>query len=88
MDELNDYFEDCCIIGDNESVKVKDIFNNYRDWCSRNSYSIMKKVEFKLKVEARGYKRQKAKDGWYWTGISIKNIAADTNVLMDENSLI
>jgi putative DNA primase/helicase len=57
QDVLGAFFEECCIMVEEESVYVKwsTLFETYQEWCKRSGESVMKKRVFSDRLKERGF---------------------------------
>lgn len=73
-DRIGGFIEDCCAVGDDYKILRGNLYTMYRKWCSRaeNSYKPIGSTSFYGELDMRGYPVKRLSDGWYVTGIKIK----------------
>lgn len=73
-DRVNSFVEECCELGENEKVMRGTIYAAYRAWCCKaeNKYNPMGSTSFYKELNWRGYSPKRQSDGWYITGLKLK----------------
>lgn len=72
------FFEDCCVVDENEQVKRSDIYSNYQTFCIKNSYDVLQCQKFWRALKAHWndknytFKIKKIKGYEYFVGFNIK----------------
>lgn len=72
------FFEDCCIVDSNEQIKRSDIYNNYQNFCIKNSYDVLQCQKFWRAIKAHWndknytFKIKKIKGYEYFVGFNIR----------------
>jgi putative DNA primase/helicase len=75
MDVLGDFFENCVISGDNESVTVKDLYEAYTTFCNDNGENKERlgKKKFNERVTDRDFDQYRAgKNILTWRGLGMR----------------
>ena len=74
--ELRDFFDETCVMGNENEVKARELYNQYKKWCETNRERHMSETAFGSKVTSRGVcKKVHRSTGNYYTGIALKAIA-------------
>ncbi len=77
MDAIGRFIQDCCITGVERSTKSSELYKVYRDWCRENNEYELTQTKFSIRIEERGFTKQKTRIGNYWNNIAI--LVTDTN---------
>jgi len=73
VDTIETFITDQCIISDYISIKAKDLYKAYSEWCHDNNEYQFKSRDFYKNVELKGFeKRNAAKNHVHFFGISLK----------------
>lgn len=71
MDIIAQFISENCEIGENRSVRARDIYQRYKHWASENSEYLMSATKFGKEM-AKRYKRKHDRNGWYYLNIQLK----------------
>ena len=72
MDVVAGFIDDCCFLSPNTSVKAKDLYQAYRQWCHENETYIMSNPKFGTEMGNKDFERKRQSDGNYYVGIGLK----------------
>lgn len=72
MDNLSEFFEECCDVDGCRKIKASDFNRLYEDWCSRSGVQFMGIKKFKAALIERGYKLKKTGGSDHWIGLGMK----------------
>lgn len=76
-DELKDFFADCCDLGDARFwVRLKFLYKEYQDWCSRSGFNPDTQKTFSQKLAERGLKKDRDSTGILFYGVKLKTPSA------------
>lgn len=56
MDILAQFFTDCCVENPSATVKTKDLYEAYSNWCENNGETASKKRAFGMRLQEKGFK--------------------------------
>lgn len=80
MDILGGFLRDSCVLEPGHSVRAKDLYQKYTDWCESNGESAVKQRTFGRKLKERGLKNKKSTGGFvWWFGIGIVDEVDDSD---------
>lgn len=63
MDALSGFIDDRCVTGEFVESKVKDLYNEYENWCEENGEKAMSKKLFGFKLDEKGFDSYKGTGG-------------------------
>jgi len=73
MDLLAPFLEDCCVIGANEDVTIKELYVAYTKYCEETGERYMGKKKFGGRLREKGFDQGQRADARYWVGIGLKD---------------
>lgn len=73
MDTIEHFINDCCITGDEYTVKVPDMYDAYCKWCTDNREHEMSNIKFSKKLKEKGFEQSRTKYARHWEGIGLLN---------------
>lgn len=71
MDTIEHFIDECCVIGEQCTVKIADIYDKYCNWCNENREHELSNIRFSKKLKEKGYDQQRGQFSRYWTGIGL-----------------
>lgn len=63
MDILGQFLSDCCVIRANVRVSVKDLYEQYKDWCKETGEYETTQRKFNRRLEERGFIKKRSGKG-------------------------
>lgn len=63
MDILGQFLSDCCVIKANVRVSVKDLYEQYKDWCKETGEYETTQRKFNRRLEERGFIKKRSGKG-------------------------
>ena len=74
MDNLGEFLEDMCLIGDAYRTKPSTLYTAYQHWCSENTKDPLAANEFGTRLTERGFPGKKGSHGVRWRlGIALRD---------------
>ena len=70
-DELNEFLEECCIVGDEYEAKSSDLYKAYKSWCEGNGLNHESIKNFSQLLIKKNFENVRKKKGKFWQGIGI-----------------
>lgn len=75
-DSIKDWLEECCVTGDIHTTSIKDIYDNYVQYCEDNHEHPCSRKRLSQKLQARGIITvTRTFSTRYWKGIGLKSVA-------------
>ena len=71
MDAIGRFIQDSCITGTEKTTKSSNLYKGYREWCRENNEYEFTQTKFSLRMEERGFTKQKTRIGNYWNNIAL-----------------
>lgn len=71
-DWLQQYIDERCDTGPEKAISVTALLIDYRSWAEHQGDYARKRTDFQKAMEARGYQKEKHRDGWYWHGLALR----------------
>jgi putative DNA primase/helicase len=73
MDVLGNFIKECCIQSPGVSIKARELFKCYQEWCDDHNEHAVSERFLGLRLKEMGLEQKRMNDGRYWQGIQIKN---------------
>lgn len=71
MDTIEHFLDDCCLIGDQYTVNVGDLYDRYCEWCTENREHELSSIKFTKKLKEKGYEQGRNMVTRYWKRIGL-----------------
>ena len=71
MDVLGNFIKECCAEGTGKSIRVRELFKAYQDWCDENNEHAVSERFFALRLKEMGYERSRTADARWWNGLQL-----------------
>jgi putative DNA primase/helicase len=72
MDVIGNFIRERCVKGEGCSIRARELFKCYQDWCEENNEHACSERFFGLKLKELGLEQKRFGDGRYWQGLGIK----------------
>jgi putative DNA primase/helicase len=72
MDVIGNFIRERCVQLEGLSVKARELFKCYQDWCDDNNEHGCSERLFGLRLKELGLEQKRCNDGRYWQNIGIK----------------
>jgi putative DNA primase/helicase len=73
MDAIGNFLRERCIQGDGCSIRSRELFKNYQDWCDENNERAGNERFFGLRLKELKIQQKRMSDGRYWQNMTLKN---------------
>jgi putative DNA primase/helicase len=71
MDSIGNFIKERCVIQPNATIKLKPLYEAYKEWCEEVGERASNSRMFKKRMEERGFKQGRDASSRFWVGISI-----------------
>jgi len=72
MDVIGNFIKECCIQKTGVSIRIKELFKAYQDWCNENNERVCSERFFSLRLKEMGFQQNRSAESRYWTGLKVK----------------
>jgi putative DNA primase/helicase len=72
MDVLGNFIKECCIQGPGCSVRARELFRAYQEWCDENNEHACSERFLSLRLKELGLERTRTAEARYWQGIGLR----------------
>jgi putative DNA primase/helicase len=72
MDVIGNFIKERCIQGPGCSIRARELFKCYQDWCDENNEHACSERFLGLRLKELGIGQKRMGDGRYWQGLGIK----------------
>jgi putative DNA primase/helicase len=72
MDVIGNFIKERCIQSDGASIRARELFKCYQDWCDENNEHAVSERFFGLRLKELGIEQKRLGDGRYWQGIGLR----------------
>jgi putative DNA primase/helicase len=72
MDIIGNFLKECCIQKDGVSIKARELFKCYQEWCNENNERAVCERILGLRLKELGISQKRSNDGRYWQGICLR----------------
>jgi putative DNA primase/helicase len=72
MDVIGNFIKECCIQTEGVSIRSRELFKSYQDWCDENNEHAVSERFFGLRLKELGLGQKRFGDGRYWQGIGLR----------------
>ena len=69
MDVIGSFIKERCIQGPGVSIRARELFKVYQDWCEENNEHACSERFLGLRLKELGLKQKRMNDGRYWVGV-------------------
>jgi putative DNA primase/helicase len=73
MDVIGNFIRECCVQKPEFSIRARELFRVYQDWCAENNELGMSERMFGLRMKELGMTQKRTAEGRYWQGIQVKS---------------
>ena len=72
MDVIGNFMRERCVHGEKGSIRARELFKCYEDWCDENNEHAVSERFFGLRLKEMGLEQKRMNDGRYWQGVQIR----------------
>jgi putative DNA primase/helicase len=72
MDVLGNFIRECCVQRPDASVRARELFRAYQEWCEENNERTCSERYLGLRLAELGLERTRTAEARYWKGIMLK----------------
>jgi putative DNA primase/helicase len=72
MDIIGNFIKERCVQNPGVSIKARELFKNYQDWCDDNNEHSCSERFFSLRLKELHVEQKRSNDGRYWQDIMLK----------------
>jgi putative DNA primase/helicase len=71
MDVLGNFIKECCVQGPEVSVRARELFRAYQEWCEENNEHACSERFLSLRLKELGLERSRTSEARYWRGLGL-----------------
>lgn len=71
MDTIQRFIDDCCVVADNCTAKITDLYELYMNWCKENNEYELSNIKFTKKIKEKGFDQDRNRYTRFWKGLGI-----------------
>jgi putative DNA primase/helicase len=72
MDVLGAFIKECCVQDPALSVKSRELFRAYQEWCEENNERACSERFLSLRLKELGIEKIRKSEARFWNGIGLK----------------
>lgn len=72
MDIIGTFIKECCLQIPGSTIRVRELFKNYQEWCEMNNEHAVSERFFSLRLSEMGIEKKRTADARYWVGLALK----------------
>jgi putative DNA primase/helicase len=72
MDVIGDFLRERCVRLETVSIKARELFKNYQDWCDESNEKACAERFFATRLKEMKYTYKRFTDGRHWVGLGLK----------------
>jgi putative DNA primase/helicase len=72
MDVIGNFLKECCIHKPEVSIRIRELFKAYQEWCEGNNEHAVSERFFGLRLKEMGFERTRTADARYWSGLVLR----------------
>ena len=71
MDVIGNFIKECCVQKADASIRIKELFKAYQDWCIENNERVCSERVFSLRLKEMGFQKSRTAESRFWTGVGL-----------------
>jgi len=71
MDVIGNFIKECCIQKAEASIRIKELFKAYQDWCIENNERVCSERIFSLRLKEMGFQKNRTAETRFWVGLAL-----------------
>ena len=72
MDVIGNFLKECCTAKEGETIRIRELFKAYADWCDDNNEHAVSERFFSLRLKEMGYEQGRTAEARFWTGLALQ----------------
>ncbi len=72
MDIIGNFVKECCELKPELSIRVRELFKAYQDWCNQNNEHACSERFLSLRLQEIGFQRTRTAEARYWAGVGLR----------------
>jgi putative DNA primase/helicase len=72
MDVIGNFIKECCLQKPEGSIRVREFFKAYQEWCEENNEHAVSERFFGLRLKEMGFDRTRTADARVWMGLGLR----------------
>jgi putative DNA primase/helicase len=72
MDVIGNFLKECCVLNPAVTVRIRELFKAYQDWCDENNEHACSERFFGLRLKELKLAQTRTAEARYWQGIALK----------------
>jgi putative DNA primase/helicase len=72
MDVIGNFIKEVCVQYPPASIRVRELFKAYQDWCAENNEYANTERFFSLRLKEMGFKQTRTSEARFWHGVMLK----------------
>jgi putative DNA primase/helicase len=72
MDVIGNFLKECCIQKPEASIRIRELFKAYQDWCEGNNEHAVSERFFGLHLKEMGIEQSRTSEARFWSGLALR----------------
>jgi putative DNA primase/helicase len=72
MDVIGNFLKECCIQKPEVSIRIRELFKAYQDWCGENNEHAVSERFFGLHLKEMGIEQSRTSEARFWSGLALR----------------
>jgi putative DNA primase/helicase len=73
MDIIGNFVKECCIQQPGVSIRVRELFKAYQEWCTQNNEHVCTERFLSLRLQEIGFQRTRTAEARFWVGVALRS---------------
>jgi putative DNA primase/helicase len=72
MDVIGNFLKDCCVQKDDVSIRIRELYKAYADWCEENNEHPVNERFFTMRLKEMSFEQVRTAEARYWKGLALQ----------------
>jgi putative DNA primase/helicase len=72
MDVIGNFLKECCVQRPEASIRIRELFKAYQDWCEGNNEHAVSERFFGLHLKEMGIEQSRTSEARFWSGLALR----------------